>query len=521
MSKNIKRIISMILALGVISSSAPAANINFLITKAYASEDNDNDEDYLDSLDIYDEDGDLVKLYSNNDYTDKVSGSDVDEGETYYAKTSSDTVSIDIEGPKDKYVRVFNGTSSSSKGVEVGDDIKLSEDSATTTLTIKVYGEAPEDDMRYRDNDDYDVLSTYRVKVEYTGYDEETKSSNIFLERLSVDNNMIDLSSSKLSYTYNVDENVKEATIRATPEDDDYDVTIDDKKVYSSDNYKRTVNLDEGTNEFEIELEDGDKDRKYTLIINRGKPSTVNTSNSQSGNSEDYDNIYLDKMTLDGKLISLSKDIVNYSYSVPSYTDEVEIKAEPEKDNYTVKVNNEYVDESEDYKKTVHLLNGNNPIKIDVKNDNSGEERIYTLNVIRGTASATDTSSTQNNTSSGNKNNQWVQVNGAWHYNDASGNPVRNTWVQNYYLLDSGNMATGWLNYSGNWYYLGSDGARKTGWQLVDGIWYYLDSQGKIQTGWIKDSSGKYYYLNSYGAMVYNTIIDGYKLGADGAWIVK
>ncbi len=241
----------------------------------------------------------------------------------------------------------------------------------------------------------------------------------------------------------------------------------------------------------------------------------------QSGTSEDYDNIYLDKMTLDGKLISLSKDIINYSYSVPSYTDKVEIKAEPEKDNYTVKVNDEYVDESEDYKATVHLLNGNNPIKIDVKNDNSGEERIYTLNVIRGTASATDTSSTQNNTSSGNKNNQWVQVNGAWQYNDASGNPVRNTWVQNYYLLDSGNMATGWLNYSGNWYYLGSDGARKTGWQLVDGVWYYLDSQGKIQTGWIKDSSGKYYYLNSYGAMVYNTTIDGYKLGADGAWIVK
>lgn len=79
-------------------------------------------------------------------------------------------------------------------------------------------------------------------------------------------------------------------------------------------------------------------------------------------------------------------------------------------------------------------------------------------------------------------------------------------------------MATGWLNYGGCWYYLGSDGAKRTGWQWVGGNWYYLDSQGKVQTGWIKDWNGKYYYLNTYGAMVYNTTIDGYRLGADGAW---
>jgi glucan-binding YG repeat protein len=104
-------------------------------------------------------------------------------------------------------------------------------------------------------------------------------------------------------------------------------------------------------------------------------------------------------------------------------------------------------------------------------------------------------------------------------YKDSTGNSVKNTWVQNYFVQADGNMATGWLNNNGKWYYLGDDGARKTGWQLVNGNWYYLDSQGTMQVGWIKDiSNGKYYYLNNDGSMAYNTTIGEYKLGSDGAW---
>lgn len=516
MKKNMIKIVSIALALGIVSAAAPATNINVLTTKAFAA--NDNDDDYLDRLELNDEDGNNIKLYSDSDYDSKVNASDVEEGETYYAKTSSDTVSIDIDGPDEKYVRVFNGTSSSSKGKEVGEDVDLSDDSSTTTLTIKVYGKEPDDDMRYKDNDDYNVLSTYRIKVENANYNQNKDNDNIYLERLSVNNNKVQLSKSELTYTYNVASDVKRVTIKATPEDDDYDVTIDNKNVQSADNYKKEVDLDEGTNEFEIELEDGDKDRVYTLIINRGNPSSNGTSSQDTAEPEHQDSIYLDKLSIDGRLFSLSQSQVNYSSNVPSDVNKVTIKAEPEKDFYTVKVNGDEVfDDDDDYKTTVNLKDGENKIKVDVKNENSGEERVYTLTVIRGSVT-----STQNNTTGGETNaNKWVQVNGAWKYNDASGNSVRNTWVGNYYLLDSGNMATGWLNYNGSWYYLGSDGARKTGWQLVDGSWYYLDSQGKIQTGWIKDSNGKYYYLNSNGAMAYNTTVGGYKLGYDGAWIQK
>ena len=45
---------------------------------------------------------------------------------------------------------------------------------------------------------------------------------------------------------------------------------------------------------------------------------------------------------------------------------------------------------------------------------------------------------------------------------------------------------------------------------------------GKMSTGW-KYISGKWYYLNpeagaNNGKMLFNTVVDGYTLGADGAW---
>lgn len=56
-----------------------------------------------------------------------------------------------------------------------------------------------------------------------------------------------------------------------------------------------------------------------------------------------------------------------------------------------------------------------------------------------------------------------------------------------------------------------------TGWQNINGEWYYFDNTGHIKTGWLDDNE-KYYYLNQNGVMAFNTSINGYYLGADGAW---
>lgn len=68
----------------------------------------------------------------------------------------------------------------------------------------------------------------------------------------------------------------------------------------------------------------------------------------------------------------------------------------------------------------------------------------------------------------------------------------------------------GWWNQKGNGY--------SVSWESIGNKWYYFGSDGYMKTGWL-DDGGKWYYLNPNGDMAYNVIVDGYKLGPDGAWI--
>jgi hypothetical protein len=170
--KNVKRIVAMALAIGTVSAVASATNVNLLSTKAYAST---NDTDTLDSLELDTSSGSNIKLYESSSYDsdEKVDSDEVEDYTTYYAKTSSSTVTIGINGPSSKYVRVFKGTSDSTKGKKISSDISLS--SGITTLTVRVYSEEPDDDIRYDEDDD--VISEYTIEVEYTGSD-STSTSN-------------------------------------------------------------------------------------------------------------------------------------------------------------------------------------------------------------------------------------------------------------------------------------------------------------------------------------------------------
>ena len=531
MNKNVKRIIAMAVAIGTASAVAPATSINLFTTKVYAA--TTNTYTTLDSLKLTSSSGSNIKLYSDSGYgsSDKVDDDEISPDDTYYAKTSSDTINVEIDGPSTKYVRVFKGTSSSTKGKKISSDISISD---TTTIVIKVYGEEPDSDVRYDDDTDYDILNTYKIKVKYTGSDSSSSSDSsaddyddIYLDKITIDGDDVNISESEVNYSYNVASDVDEVTIKAVPEDEDEDtVEIDGNDVDSSDKYKQTVSLDKGENKIEIKVtNDNDDERVYTLKINRGT-STSNTTSTTT--ADDYDSIYLDKVSVDGNTIELSKSKINYSYKVASDVNEVIVRAVPEdEDEDTVEVNDDEVDSSDKYKKTVSLVKGDNKIKIDLTNQDD-EERIYTLNITRGTSTA-DTTTTTTAVSSPStatdvtpaKVSQWVQTNGVWRYNDATGNAVKNSWIQNYYVQADGSMATGWLSNNGGWYYLGTDGAKKIGWQTVNGVWYYLDSSvdGKMKIGWMKDTNGKYYYLNSDGSMAHNITIQGYKLGSDGAWI--
>ena len=113
---------------------------------------------------------------------------------------------------------------------------------------------------------------------------------------------------------------------------------------------------------------------------------------------------------------------------------------------------------------------------------------------------------------------QWIQDEKGWWYKRPDGSYPKNSWGYEayngksywYYFLDSGYMATGWVDVNGSKYYLfpnsdGWKGRMLTGWQWIDGNCYYLDLQGQNE-----------------GALYRNTTTpDGYAVDAEGRWVVN
>ena len=113
---------------------------------------------------------------------------------------------------------------------------------------------------------------------------------------------------------------------------------------------------------------------------------------------------------------------------------------------------------------------------------------------------------------------QWIQDEKGWWYKRADGSYPKNSWGYEayngksywYYFLDSGYMATGWMDVNGSKYYLfpnsdGWKGRMLTGWQWIDGNCYYLDPQGQNE-----------------GALYRNTTTpDGFTVDSEGRWVVN
>ncbi|CAI3665946.1 N-acetylmuramoyl-L-alanine amidase family protein [Clostridium neonatale] len=328
--------------------------------------------------------------------------------------------------------------------------------------------------------------------------------------------------------------------VRVT-EEDGYETKIFKTSSSSADAFdpEEKISIKSGTTTLYVRTyKDGefDEDNVKDNVVKEYKVYVKKVSSlDEDDDDDDYDDIYLDDLTLtykdDDIDFDFEEDKSTYNIEVKNSVIYVKVCAEPEDEDYSVRINGSTVNEDDDWEKKVNLEEGKNTITVKIKYD--GDERVYTLNITRKASSSssnTDNDNSNNTTDSNNgtstvKANQWVTVNGKWQYNDASGNPIKNTWFydrgygQTYYLDAQGNMVTGWLYKDSQWYYLDNSGAKRTGWQLVGGEWYYLDSAGVMKTGWLKDLDGKWYYLKESGKMARNETINGYKLGSNGAWI--
>jgi glucan-binding YG repeat protein len=490
MNKKIKRIIAMSLALTAFSVASPVKYFKFINFNklAYASSDDgvSIEESYLDDLNI--SNGSLSFSEKKTEYTVKIDENTESIVVKAKAKDNSDEIKINNE----------EVTLDSSNIAEK--EIKL--DKGRNLIRIKLV------------TDDYG-LRIYNLVVNRGSADQSSSDNSdgdLNLNNLALSNGELSFSPDETSYNVNVNSSIKETTITAQPYDDNDDVKVNGIKLYKDDDYKTTVELNNGQNEVSIDLEDSEGNEKtYTLNINRGGTTEGDTS-ELIDNTQDP--IYLGDIVIeDGEVpLNFMPKVTSYAVDVKDDLDKILIKAKPQYDDL-VKVNGS--NSTSPYVRSVNLKEGKNVITIKVNNsetydkgDKDYEERTYTLTVYRGTSEGTSQPAAQNsgqNTSTDIKANQWININGKWQYNDATGSHLKSTWYfdknygKSYYFKEDGTMATGWITYNGNW--------------------YYLDDSGAMKTGWIKDSNGSWYYLDSSGIMAKNTTVDGYKIGSNGAWI--
>ncbi|CAM4366922.1 S8 family serine peptidase [Bacillus manliponensis] len=170
---------------------------------------------------------------------------------------------------------------------------------------------------------------------------------------------------------------------------------------------------------------------------------------------------------------------------------------------------------------TIPLKDGVNTFKIELV-DISGNKTVEEIQITKGASGwVYDQGAWYYYGDNGAKQTGWVSTGNKWYYLNDNG-VMQTGWVSTggkwYYLDNSGAMQTGWAFTGGKWYYLDNSGAMKTGWVSTGGKWYYLDNSGAMQTGWIF-VGGKWYYLYNNGSMAANTVVNGYKLGHDGALV--
>ena len=97
----------------------------------------------------------------------------------------------------------------------------------------------------------------------------------------------------------------------------------------------------------------------------------------------------------------------------------------------------------------------------------------------------------------------WVFTNGNWYHCGNNGEKEYNKTIDNCKLDSTG----AWVGNENDWFKWGKD-------------WYYFGAKGKLVTNqWIQ-TNGIWYYVGDTGRMLTNTTTpDGYRVGADGAWI--
>jgi glucan-binding YG repeat protein len=444
MHKKIKYIIATTLVIGAVSGFLPENNFIFGMTKAYAATYSNASNGELSSLTITRNSGKEVEL------RDSYSGDEIGltgEGDYYVELRGSDGIDLSADVKGSGYVvKVFTSASKTEKGNDISKYISI--DSTYANIYLRTYKDEEAYKEAYDDGDVTNCEKTYTIHVKKPDVDSDVEMDTdyAYLRSIYLSAGSIDFSKKKMSYDINVNENVEEVVVRATPEDGDSLVEIDGNSVKEDDNYEKTISLNKGNNTIKVYVEGNDDHQTYTLNVYRGKVTAADTSASTSSGAG--------TTTTGAQTFKIANEVGQ--------------------NNAWKRVDGKwkYIDGTGQVVKNQWWFDKNN-----------GKNYYLDKDGFRTTG--------------------WLKDNGNWYYFNENGE-MQTDWVcvdKNwYYLNKSGAMKMGWLEDSnGNWYYLdNSSGAMKTGWiENSDGKWYYLDSTGKM----IKDSSVSGYQLDRNGAL--------------------
>lgn len=405
--------------------------INVRKTQASNNEDDTQDAIYLDSIAL--NKGDISFLKQTTSYDVKVDSSVSEIKITAKPEDESDRVRIngDLVYLSDSYKK------------------NVSLDEGKNQIKIKI-------------TDDKDNQRTYTLNI--TRGDASNTQDDVYLDDLKISDGSLDFSKDKNTYSVDVDDSVSKLTIDATPEDDNYLVTINGKEVNSDNDYEKEISLTKGENTIKVVVNDelNNKNRTYTLTVNRGQVTDTNSNTNTNTNTTTNPKSKWVQVSAGWQYYDENGNMAKSSWVLD-------------------KANNKW-----------YLVDGNG-IRLSGWQYTNG--KWYMLDSTNG------------------------DMKTGWYKEEA-------TTIQNSNNNDTSTNTADSIDNSKtkaeSWYYLNSDGSMKNGWLQDNGKWYYFNTNGIMQKGWLVNSNSKY-YLDTDGTMVTGTkTIDGkvYNFTDNGVLII-
>lgn len=119
----------------------------------------------------------------------------------------------------------------------------------------------------------------------------------------------------------------------------------------------------------------------------------------------------------------------------------------------------------------------------------------------------------------------WLLDSRGWWYQNTDGSYPKKQWImidnEWYYFNEEGYASIGWSIIGDKEYFFDSNCKMQSNqWKNSDDRWYYLSPSGEIMKGWIKVNNKNYFLNPITGLMAVNTVIEGFKIGPDGAVIL-